>query len=199
MLIQDAESLSIGPDLKDIVGLRDNKKIAYGIIRGNVKSIGVPITSAYGPSIMGAIQVLKLSEHRVARGFAGFWTEQRKEIHRAINEVPFVLANGPYTVEVTDALNAHILDLDVVYDHYEPSSLSFFDHIFSFFSGIRQRGVQTTEEMLREGSFLTAVGELELDENTLRIQPSNQGPLLLTSASKKVLIEKFREEKFSSL
>lgn len=46
-------------------------------------------------------------------------------------------------------------DLDVIHDSYEPSSLSFFDHVFGFFSGIRQRGLQTTEEILRDGSFIT--------------------------------------------
>ena len=45
--------------------------------------------------------------------------------------------------------------MDVVYDNYEPTSLSFFDHIFGFFSGVRQRGLQTTEEILRDGSFIT--------------------------------------------
>lgn len=164
-----------------------------------MKSAGSPITSAYGPSITGAIQVLKLSEHRVARGFAGFWTEQRKLIHQSINEIPFSLNNGPYKVEVDNALSADILDLDVVYDHYEPSSLSFFDHIFGFFSGIRQRGIQTTEEMLREGSYITAIGELELEGNTLRIQQSSVGPMFLTTATKKVLIEKFKEATSSSL
>lgn len=135
----------------------------------------------------------------MARGFAGFWTEQRRLIHKSINEIPFSLTNGPYKVDVDNALRADILDLDVVYDHYESSSLSFFDHIFGFFSGIRQRGIQTTEEMLREGSYLTAIGELELDGNTLRIQPSQDGPMFLTTATKKVLIEKFKEAKSYSL
>lgn len=91
------------------------------------------------------------------------------------------------------------MDLDIVYDHYEPSSLSFFDHIFGFFSGVRQRGLQTTEEMLREGSYLTAIGELELEGNTLRIQKSSVGPMFLTTTTKKTLIEHFKEAKSSSL
>lgn len=85
--------------------------------------------------------------------------------------------------------------MDVIYDNYEPSSLSIFDHMFGFFSGIRQRGMQVTEEILRDGSFITAVGEISLDNNNLRIQSSGNGPLFLTTATKSSLIKKFQEAK----
>lgn len=83
------------------------------------------------------------------------WTEQNKIIHVSTNEVPFIVSNGGIGVEIIDGLSAKLLDMDVVYDHYEPASLSFFDHVFGFFSGVRQRGLQTTEEILRDGSFIT--------------------------------------------
>lgn len=139
------------------------------------------------------------SEHRVARGFAGFWAEQRKLIHISCNEVPFRLANGKLGVEIVDGLSADILDMDTVYDNYEPSSLSFFDHIFGFFSGVRQKGMQTTEEVLRDGSFITAVGEIELDGNTIRLQPSSVAPMFLTTATRNTLLKKFEEAKSSML
>ena len=75
----------------------------------------------------------------MARGFAGFWTEQRKLIHVSSNEIPFMIKNGDEGVEIIDGLQASILDLDVVYDNYEASSLSFFDHIFGFFSGVGKK------------------------------------------------------------
>lgn len=87
--------------------------------------------------------------------------------------------------------------MDVVYDNYEPSSLSIFDHIFGFFSGVRQKGMQTTEEVLREGTFITAIGEIELDGNTLRMQSSSVGPLFLTTATKNSLIKRFQDAKSS--
>jgi len=102
-------------------------------------------------------------------------------------------------VEIVDALSAAVLDVDMVYDNYEPSSLSLFDHLFGFFSGVRQRGLQTTEEVLREGSFLTAIGELELDGNTLRMQPSKEGPLFLTTATKSTLIKRFEDAKAATM
>jgi E3 ubiquitin-protein ligase MUL1 len=153
------------------------------------------------PSVSGVLQVMKLNEHRVARGVAGFWAEQKKLIHVSCNEIPFTLSNGEHSVEIIDALSSEILDLDVVYDNYEPTSLSFFDHIFGFFSGIRQKGVQTTEEILREGSFVTAVGELELDGNHLRLQPSNELklPMFLTTATKNTLLKRMEEAKLTMM
>lgn len=115
------------------------------------------------------------------------------------NEIPFELRNNRNGIEIIDALSAAVLDLDVVYDNYEPSSLSFFDHVFDFFCGVRQKGLQTTEEVLRNGSFITAIGELELDGKTLRLQPSPVGPLFLTTATKSTLIKKFEDAKSSML
>lgn len=92
-----------------------------------------------------------------------------------------------------------LADLDVIHDSYEPSSLSFFDHMFGFFSGVRQKGFQTTEEILREGSFITAIGELELDDDIIRLQPTNFGPMFVTTATKNTLIRKFEEAKTSMM
>lgn len=89
--------------------------------------------------------------------------------------------------------------MDVIHDSYEPTSLSFFDHVFGFFSGVRQRGLQTTEEILREGSFITVVGELELDGEYVRLQPTDFGPMFLTTATKATLIRKFEEMKTSMM
>lgn len=55
------------------------------------------------------------SEHRIARGFAGFWTEQRKLIHSSSNEVPFKIVNGDTGVEIIDALSAEILGKNVIF------------------------------------------------------------------------------------
>lgn len=65
--------------------------------------------------------------------------------------------------------------------------------MFGFFSGIRQRGLQTTEEILRDGSFITAVGEIELDGNNLKLQESSIGPMFLTTATKSSLIRRFEQ------
>jgi len=198
-VLKVAKQYPIDENLKNIVKQSKDGKINYGIIRGTVKPIGQPMRSVMSPSVTGVLQVIKLSEHRIARGFAGFWTEQRKLIHVSSNEVPFTITNGNVGVEIIDGLASEILDLDVVYDNYEPSTLSFFDHIFGFFSGVRQRGLQTTEEVLRDGSYITAVGEIDLDGNSLRLQSSKLGPMLLTTATKNTLVKKFEEAKSSMM
>lgn len=131
--------------------------------------------------------------------------------------MPFQITNKDIGIEIIDPLSAEILgtfyyfvnfkpnktktptlfrlDLDIIHDSYEPSSLSLFDHVFGFFSGIRQRGLQTTEEILRDGSFITAVGEIELDGNNLKLQESAIGPMFLTTATKGSLIRRFEQAK----
>lgn len=86
-----------------------------------------------------------------------------------------------------------VLDLDVVHDSYEPVSLSFFDQVFGFFTGIRQRGIQTTEEILRDGNIITAIGQIELDGGDLKLQESTVGPMFLTTATKSLLIRRFEQ------
>jgi len=67
-----------------------------------------------------------------------------------------------------------------------------------FFTGTQQRGLQNTEEMLREGSLLTGIGELALseDKSMFRIQPPSDGkPFFLTSLPLSALSRKLEEEK----
>lgn len=85
--------------------------------------------------------------------------------------------------------------MDIIHDSYEPSSLTFVDQVFGFFSGIRQRGLQTTEEILRDGNFVTAVGEIELDGNDLKLQASDIGPMFLTTATRSSLLRRFEQAK----
>lgn len=49
------------------------------------------------------------SEHRITRGFAGFWTENRKLFHVSSSEVPFKLTNKDVGIEIIEPLSAEIL------------------------------------------------------------------------------------------
>lgn len=82
--------------------------------------------------------------------------------------------------------------MDVIADKFLPTVPSVIDHIWSFFAGVRQRGVQSTELMLRKGVMVSGIGELVSDNNgTLRIQPpSNGAPFYLTSMQVNSLIKK---------
>lgn len=44
-----------------------------------------------------------------------------------------------------------------------------------------------------------AVGEIDMDGNSLRLQSSSTGPMLLTTATKNTLIKKFEEAKSSMM
>lgn len=65
------------------------------------------------------------------------------------------MRKGNYEIEIVDPLAADMLDLDTIHDKFESKSLSVFDHIVGFFNGVRQRGIETTEELLKEGSIIT--------------------------------------------
>lgn len=130
----------------------------------------------------------------------GFWQEEKQIIHASSNEVPFRIVNGKHGVEIVNGLSAELLDMDTVYENYEPSSLSLFDHVFGLFSGVRQKGLQTTEQLLRDGSFITAVGELEVENGGLRLQPPTNGaPMFLTTATKNTLLNRLEQAKSSTL
>ncbi|XP_017058062.1 mitochondrial E3 ubiquitin protein ligase 1-like isoform X2 [Drosophila ficusphila] len=110
--------------------------------------------------------------------------------HKITNGMIYELRNQEHGVEIGNTIGAVVLNVDLVYDDFNHSSSSVFDHVCGFFSGVRQRRLQTAEEVLREGSFLTAFGELKLDGDTLRLQSSQKGPLLITTASKRTLFKR---------
>lgn len=45
----------------------------------------------------------------------------------------------------------------------------------------------------------TAVGEIDMDGNSLRLQSSKMGPMLLSTATKNTLVKKFEEAKSSMM
>lgn len=190
--LQAAPVLNVDANLKKELTKYPDGIIPYVVLRGSVKALGNPIRSAHNESVTGVIQKLTLKEHVVARTPAGFWSDQARTVHEVFNSMPFVLSNGKIDIEVVDALSADLLDMDVIADKFEPLSPSVIDHLWGFFSGVRQRGLQTMEEMLRDGTYITAVGELSTsDTGSLKIQPPRGGlPLYLTTTTKSILLRK---------
>ncbi|XP_016989214.1 mitochondrial E3 ubiquitin protein ligase 1-like [Drosophila rhopaloa] len=188
-VLKAAPQYNIDGQLKSVVEKQPGKKVPYAVIRGTVTPIGDPLQG----SLNGVLQIVKLHEHRIIRGIAGLWRENHNLIHESPNEMPFELRNQQNGVEIVDAMKTSFLDVDMVYDNYERSTLSIFDYICGFFSGSLERGFPTTEDLLKDGRLLTAIGELELNGNTLRMQPSQKGPLLLTTATKFMIIKRLEE------
>lgn len=87
--------------------------------------------------------------------------------------------------------------MDVISDKFIPTVPTVIDHIWSFFAGVRQRGVQSTELMLRKGVMVTGVGELISGNNgALRLQPpSNGSPFYLTTMPVTSLVKKLEGSK----
>lgn len=88
--------------------------------------------------------------------------------------------------------------MDVISDVFKPSQPSVFDHIFGFFYGIRRRGIQETEKMLRKDVVITGIGELVIakDGKGLRLQPPDKGaPFYLTTMSVNSLIKKLEDSR----
>ncbi|PSN44666.1 hypothetical protein C0J52_15743 [Blattella germanica] len=62
--------------------------------------------------------------------------------------------------------------------------------------GVRRRGVQTTEEMLREGTYVTGIGEISTIDGSMKLQtPSDGSPFYLTVLPISSLIRKLEDQK----
>lgn len=192
-MIQGAPFLNINNDLKEIVVTHPDQKLSYVAIRGTVKPLGNPIVSNNKPNVEGVIQLLRIKEHVIQRSTTGFWNDSERIIQEVHNIMPFALDHRGIEVEVIDPLAAEILDMDVISDVFNPTVPTVMDHIWGFFSGIRQRGVQSTEKMLRKDTMMTGIGELTYNKesNTLRLQPPSNGtPFYLTNMQVTSLVKK---------
>ncbi|XP_077274102.1 mitochondrial E3 ubiquitin protein ligase 1 isoform X1 [Temnothorax americanus] len=197
--IKSVELRDIGTDLESLLDKSPNNKVDYIAVRGIVKPLGESLQSVNKEDVAGVIRKLSVREHVVARTSAGYWSDQERTIREVYHTVPFVLQNGWHSVEIIDPLSADILDLDVISDNFQPSVPTIVDHVWEFFTGVRQRGIQSTEKMLRKDSIITAIGELsrsKTESNYLTLQPPLNGPpFYVTSMSITSLIRKLDDRK----
>ncbi|KAL1494895.1 hypothetical protein ABEB36_010409 [Hypothenemus hampei] len=196
-MISTAPNVALDKKIKNELMAQPEAKFPYIAIRGTVMSMGIPITSNNNPKVAGVIQSLKIKEHVVQRSSSGFWSDSERTIQEVHNVIPFCLTTQGIRVEVTEPLVAEYLDMEVISDTFNPTVPSVMDHIWGFFSGYRQRGVQTTEKMLREGTVLTGIGELILEQDgSIKLQPpSKKGSYYLTTLPVSTLIKKLETSK----
>lgn len=156
----------------------------YGLVKGTVTPIGRPLTSLYDNSITGVLQKLTISEHVTTRSRYGFWGDHTRILHEKSNSSPFCLVNDKFKIVVQDALYADKLDMSMTYDKFEPSSSSVMDLVLIIASGSRQRGVQTTEEMLKVGTVVTVIGDIVVaKDNSYTIVAPDDKPFYILSDS----------------
>ncbi|NWH68932.1 MUL1 ligase, partial [Geococcyx californianus] len=121
--------------------------------------------------------------------------DYEKVIHQRTNTTLFDLVppgdSASVTVRVMKPLDAAELSLETVYEKFHPSVQSFTDIIGHYISGERPKGIQETEQMLKVGTALTGVGELVLDNATIKLQPPKQGmPYYLSTVDFDSLLQK---------
>ena len=170
----------------------DSKEISipYIIIRGSVVPLKSSIKSEHKEEIKGVIREFSIIEHVRKFSRSGFWLDSTKTIHHTSNHVPFGLSQ---TVQVLDHHIANEVDLEVIHDKFEPAVNTLGDHVWGWVVGDRQKGVQFTETMLVNGTELTAVGELVLNntDGTISIQaPSNGNAYYLVKETSKSLVRR---------
>ncbi|XP_036207187.1 mitochondrial ubiquitin ligase activator of NFKB 1 isoform X1 [Myotis myotis] len=178
--LKGAKRIHLGEDLKSILSEAPGKCVPYAVIEGAVRSVKETLNSQFVENCKGVIQRLTLQEHKMVwNRTTHLWNDYSKIIHQRTNTVPFDLVPHEegvgVAVRVLKPLDSVDLGLETVYEKFHPSIQSFTDAIGHYISGERPKGVQETEEMLKVGATLTGVGELVLDNNSVRLQPPKQG------------------------
>ncbi|XP_042544429.1 mitochondrial ubiquitin ligase activator of NFKB 1 [Dipodomys spectabilis] len=178
--LKGAKKIHLGDDLKSILSEAPGKCVPYAVIEGAVQSVKETLNSQFVENCKGVIQRLTLQEHKMVwNRTTHLWNDYSKIIHQRTNTVPFDLVphedDVGVAVRVLKPLDSVDLGLETVYEKFHPSVQSFTDAIGHYISGERPKGIQETEEMLKVGATLTGIGELVLDNNSVRLQPPKQG------------------------
>lgn len=109
--------------------------------------------------------------------FTSFRTDSERLLHQRVNAVPFnLLGVNEAFVRVLCPLDATGPNMEVIHEKFHQASCGFTDLIGQYLSGEKPKGQLETEEMLKVGASLTAVGELILDTDRLpKIRPPTDG------------------------
>ncbi|NXG26537.1 MUL1 ligase, partial [Grallaria varia] len=191
-----ARKVQLDGDLRSVLLEAPGRCVPYAVIEGVVRSVKETLSSQFVENCKGVVQRLTLQEHKMVwNRTTHLWNSYEKIIHQRTNTTPFDLVpaedNASVTVRVVKPLDAAELSLETVYEKFHPSVQSLTDVIGHYISGERPKGIQETEQMLRVGTVLTGVGELVLDNTTIKLQPPKQGmPYYLSAVDFDSLLQK---------
>jgi len=176
-------------------------RIPYAVVKGEVSPLGRTVASAYTPEITnGVIQKVVFTEHKRNLSRTGFWIDSERILHQFTNDAPFSLVEPQSSslslsrpsVEVVDWSDAVRIDLDTVYDKFEAGSTSLGSHLMGWVQGDMHKGTQITESMLLKGANITAVGEVILSPEGVKIiPPTDNSCYFLTKSSLSSLIKEY--------
>ncbi|NXN30554.1 MUL1 ligase, partial [Nycticryphes semicollaris] len=194
--LQGAKRVRLDRELRAVLLEAPGRCVPYAVIEGVVQSVKETLSSQFVENCKGVIQRLTLQEHKMVwNRTTHLWNDYEKIIHQRTNTTPFDLVSqedsASVTVRVMKPLDATELSLETVYEKFHPSVQSFTDVIGHYISGERPKGIQETEQMLKVGTALTGVGELVLDNTTIKLQPPKQGmPYYLSAVDFDSLLQK---------
>ncbi|XP_075293433.1 mitochondrial ubiquitin ligase activator of NFKB 1 [Opisthocomus hoazin] len=194
--LEGARRVRLDGELRTVLLEAPGRCVPYAVIEGVVQSIKETLSSQFVENCKGVIQRLTLQEHKMVwNRTTHLWNDYEKIIHQRTNTTPFNLApqeeGTGVAVRVMKPLEATELSLETVYEKFHPSVQSFTDIIGHYISGERPKGIQETEQMLKVGTALTGVGELVLDNATVKLQPPKQGlPYYLSATDFDTLLQK---------
>ncbi|XP_016096943.1 mitochondrial ubiquitin ligase activator of nfkb 1-A [Sinocyclocheilus grahami] len=176
--LNEAPVLPLDEKLADLLNATPGKCLQYVVVEGTVQSIGEPLRSQFQEGSVGVIQKLVLREHKLVwNSLARTWTDSERVLHQRVNAVPFnLLGVNKAFVRVLCPLEATGPKMEIVHEKFHQASYGFTDLIGQYLSGEKPKGQLETEEMLKVGASLTAVGELILDTDRLpKIRPPTDG------------------------
>ncbi|NWY93707.1 MUL1 ligase, partial [Loxia curvirostra] len=194
--LEGARKVRLDGDLRAVLLEAPGRCVPYAVIEGVVRSVKDTLSSQFVENCKGVVQRLTLQEHKMVwNRTTHLWNDYEKIIHQRTSTTPFDLVpaedGAGVTVRVMKPLEAAELGLETVYEKFHPSVQSFTDVIGHYISGERPKGIQETEQMLKVGTALTGVGELVLDNATIKLQPPKQGmPYYLSSLDFQSLLQK---------
>ncbi|XP_017554667.1 mitochondrial ubiquitin ligase activator of nfkb 1-A isoform X1 [Pygocentrus nattereri] len=176
--LNDAPQIALNKNLVDLLNVTPGKCLQYVVIEGTVQPVREPLRSQFQEGSVGVIQKLVLREHKLVwNSLARTWTDRERVLHQRVNAVPFNLIGGDgASVRVLCPLEATGPEMETVHEKFHQASYGFTDLLGQYLSGEKPKGQLETEEMLKVGASVTAVGELILDtDRLLKLRPPTDG------------------------
>ncbi|KAK4012107.1 hypothetical protein OUZ56_021204 [Daphnia magna] len=135
----------------------------------------------------GVIHKIITKEVATVRNGTRLWVDEERIVKNIQHEIPWGLksqetsnATKQTLVQVIEGLTADRLDMAVVRDEFTPAAFSLSGWLGGWVSGVQLKGINEIEEMVIDGSLMTAVGELVINsDGTMQLRsPSNSDQAL---------------------
>lgn len=104
--------------------------------------------------------------------------------------------NKKTLIQVVEGLSADRIDMSIIRDEFTPAAFSLSGWLGGWVAGVQLKGTKELEEMVTDGSLMTAVGELVINsDGTMQLRsPSNSDralPFILSTLPYSVLLNTY--------